>query len=95
VRAGLAVWLHAREQLAWSDLHVRNWLCPIVCVHAGLLATQAGSIGRLVGNFSISVFGGMVVSIVAVANLMYLSFASVAIMCAVLFTLSYSKLKAK
>jgi hypothetical protein len=95
VRAGLAVWLHAREQLAWRDHHSCNWLCPAARVHAGLLATQSGSTGRLVGNFSISVFGGMVASIVAVANLIYLSFASVAIMCAVLFAFSYSKLKAK
>lgn len=62
-------------------------------MHAGLMATQAGSIGRLVGNFSISVFGGLVASTIALANVMFLSFAAFVAMCAVLFAASYGRLR--
>lgn len=60
---------------------------------AGLVATQAGSLGRLVGNFSISVFGGLVASTVALANVMFLSFAACVAVCVLLFAASYSRLR--
>eukprot|EP00892_Ulva_mutabilis_P003282 jgi/Ulvmu1/1325/UM011_0053.1 len=62
-------------------------------LNAGLLATQSGSLGRLVGNFCISVFGGIVVGTVALANVMFLSFAVFVVLCAVLFAVSYSRLR--
>ena len=60
---------------------------------AGLLSTQSGSLGRLVGNFSIAVFGGLAAGTVSLANLMYLSFTSFVIVCVVLFVAAYSKLR--
>ena len=73
-----------------SDLYVPARACN-VC--AGLLATQSGSVGRLVGNFGISVFGLFVAGTVALSNVMYLTFTGFVGLCLVLYGISYSKLQ--
>jgi nitrate/nitrite transporter NarK len=60
---------------------------------AGLLSTQSGSIGRLVGNFAITVFGGWAATTVALANEMYLAFAACVVLCLLLFAASYRRLQ--
>jgi hypothetical protein len=76
------------------SLHLTKYhVCMKECFgHAGLLATQSGSTGRLVGNFSIALFGGLVVGVVSLANAMFLTFLGAVILCALLFFASYSKL---
>jgi nitrate/nitrite transporter NarK len=60
---------------------------------AGLLSTQSGSLGRLVGNFSIAIFGGIVVGTVSLANVMFLVFFGFVLVCLATYALSYSKLQ--
>lgn len=64
-----------------------------LALFTGLLATQSGSLGRLVGNFSIAVFGSIVASVVSLANVMYMSFLVTVMLCCLLYYASYSKLQ--
>lgn len=64
-------------------------------LHAGLLATQSGSLGRLVGNFSISVFGSLTSDTVSLVNVMYLSFAAFVALCLVMCAANFRALKDK
>lgn len=62
-------------------------------VCAGLMATQSGSIGRLFGNFSITVFGSWAETTIILGNEMYLCLAFCVALCGLLFMASYPRMQ--
>jgi hypothetical protein len=58
-----------------------------------LLSTQAGSIGRLFGNTSITVFGSWADTTIMLGNEMYLALLFCVGVCAVLFICSYTRMQ--
>lgn len=73
------------------DQHAQH--SEAVHLYAGLLTTQSGSIGRLFGNFSITVFGSWTESTIILGNEMYLALLFCVALCGLLFLASFSRLQ--
>lgn len=63
---------------------------PTACMCVGLMSTQSGSIGRLFGNFSITVFGNWSDNTIMLGNEIYLALTVFVSLTALLFIACYS-----